>query len=304
MNARQQKTIRSGYATTENNIQLHWRVVGEGPPIVCCNGVGVSTFFWKYIIEHYQETHSVLLWDYRGHGLSQRGLDPYTTDMSVTRHAQDLLIVLDAAFPDSPEQYVLIGHSMGCQVILETYRLLQEKISHLVLLLGTAGNALSTFGNFSYSPLVFRAIRRLLLTVGPRANHLSRPLLSSPIAWPFAHKFALIDPLYTQKEDFTPYLDHMATMDTLLFIQAVWSLQEHSAWELLPDIQCPTLVFAAEKDTFTPIDCSQKITNTIPNATLVHLSDASHAALIEQPEIINYRLDQFLEAGDVSSPPE
>lgn len=296
MTVQKQKNIRSGYATTDNDIQLHWRVIGEGPPIVCCNGVGVSTFFWKYIIEHYQETHSILVWDYRGHGLSQRGLDPYSTDMSVERHAKDLLVILEKAFPASSEPYILIGHSMGCQVILETYRLLREKISHLVLLLGTAGEALSTFGNFSHSPLVFRAIRRLLLTVGPRTNHISRPLLSSPIAWPFTHKFALVDPLYTQKEDFTPYLDHMATMDSLLFIQAVWSLQKHSAWELLPEITCPAMIFAAEKDTFTPIDCSKKIAESIPNSTFVYLSDASHAALIEQPEIINYRLDQFLEA--------
>jgi pimeloyl-ACP methyl ester carboxylesterase len=89
-------------------------------------------------------------------------------------------------------------------------------------------------------------------------------------------------------------------MDSLLFIQAVWSLQEHSAWDLLPEIQCPTMIFAAEKDTFTPLHCSQKIADNIPNSELVFLSDASHAALIEQPEIINYRLDRFFASSSAS----
>ena len=293
MNATQQQTIRSGYATTEDNIQLHWKVLGNGPPLVCCNGVGVGTFFWKYILEHYQENYSVLLWDYRGHGLSQRGLDPYTADMSVERHAKDIQQVISQVFPDSTDKIILLGHSMGCQVILETYRLLRERISHLVLLLGTAGDTLSTFANFSYSPLIFRAVRKLLLTAGPRVNHLSRPLLSSPLAWKLTHTLALVDPFYTKKEDFIPYLEHMATMNSLLFIQAIWALQKHSAWDLLPEVQCPTMIFAAEKDTFTPLHCSQKIADSIPNSELVFLSDASHAALIEQPEIINYRLDRF-----------
>jgi pimeloyl-ACP methyl ester carboxylesterase len=86
----------------------------------------------------------------------------------------------------------------------------------------------------------------------------------------------------------------LATIDMRLFMNAIWSIQEHSAWDLLPQIECPVLVIAAERDDFTPISCAQKITNSIPDASLVVLADGSHAALIEQPEIINYHVNKLL----------
>ena len=110
----------------------------------------------------------------------------------------------------------------------------------------------------------------------------------SPIAWPFATRMALVDPIYTDYDDFLPYLEHLASLDMQLFIRAVWSCQHHSAWDILNEIHCPVLVFAGERDGFTPIECATKVSNAIPNGRLVVLADGSHAALIEQPEIINY----------------
>lgn len=285
--------IRSGYVTTDDNVRLHWKCLGSGIPMICSNGVGVSTFFWKYIAEYFQDRCAVLLWDYRGHGASDRDLDPHTTDMSVPRHAKDLCTVLAAAFPDYDGPVLLAGHSMGCQVSLEAYRTLQKRVKGMFLLLGSAGKTLSTFGNFQHSPLVFRAIRRLAFKIGPKVNRITHPLLLSPIAWPFTLKFSLVDPLYTTYEDFHPYLEHLATIDMLLFMQNILQLDAHDAWDLLPNVHCPTLVFAAEKDTFTPISCAQKMTNLLPFGELIVLADGSHAALIEQPEIINYTMNRF-----------
>ena len=63
--------VRTGFVPTDDGIQLYYRVLGEqGPVIACCNGVGVSTFFWKYVALHFRDRFRVLLWDYRGHGLS------------------------------------------------------------------------------------------------------------------------------------------------------------------------------------------------------------------------------------------
>ena len=286
--------VRTGQATAEDGVYLSWTVKGNGIPFVCCNGVGVSTFFWKYIAESLSDRFAILTWDYRGHGDSDRDLDPLNADMSIKRHAKDLIHVLKDAFPDYDEGILLIGHSMGCQVNLEAYRTLQGRVLGIFHLLGTAGNALSTFGGFEYSPQVFRAVRRLVLKLGHRSNQIIHPLLLSPIAWPFTSKLALVDPIYTKYDDFIPYLEHLATIDMRLFMNAIWSIQEHSAWDLLPQIECPVLVIAAERDDFTPISCAQKITNTIPDASLVVLADGSHAALIEQPEIINYHVNKVL----------
>jgi pimeloyl-ACP methyl ester carboxylesterase len=183
---------------------------------------------------------------------------------------------------------------MGCQVALEARRHHPAWAGGLVLMLGTAGRALETFFDNPRSPMFFRAAHRFLFRVGPRSNCVARMLLESPFGFRVATQLALVDPLYTHKTDFVPYLDHLATLDLRLFIENVIQTNEHDAWDTLPGIDVPVLVIAAENDKFTPRWCSEKIVEQIPGAELLMLADASHAALIEQPITINHRLERFI----------
>lgn len=290
--------ITSGFAKGNDGVELYWRAVGEGPLITCCNGVGVSTFFWKYLVAHFADRHTVIVWDYRGHGRSERKLDPHHEDMSIERHADDLAAVLASAMetlqlsPNSSS--LLVGHSMGCQVALETRRRHPSLVAGLILMLGTAGKTLSTFFDNPRSPMFFKAAHRALFKAGPRANDAIRLLLESPAAFRFATTFSLVDPYYTQKVDFLPYLEHLATLDFRLFIETVCQTNNHDAWDLLPKLERPLLVVAAENDKFTPMWCSEKIVKDTPGAEMLVLADGSHAALIEQPETINHRINRFI----------
>jgi len=290
--------VHSGFALTDDGVSLYWRSVGTGPVIACCNGVGVSTFFWKYLVAHFRDRYTIVVWDYRGHGLSDRTLDPNTADMRIQRHADDLAHVLSSVGQAHGVKglgpALLVGHSMGCQVALETRRRHPHLVGGLVLMLGTAGRALETFFDNPRSPLFFRMARRIIFAAGERSNDLIRPLLESPMAWKVATRFSLVDPYYAKEEDMVPYLEHLATLDQRLFIENVLKTNEHDAWDLLPDLERPLLVIAAENDKFTPRWCSDKIVQETPDAEMLVLADASHAALIEQPETINHRLDRFI----------
>ena len=286
--------VFSGFAEAEDGVQLHWRIVGQGPLLICCNGVGVSTFFWKYLAEHFRSTHRILLWDYRAHGRSQRKLPPESNDMSIERHARDLYCILDHLQESDP--FVLVGHSMGCQVALEAIRMKPSQARGLVLALGTAGQALHTFYDFQYSWILFRGIQRAVAKLGEVSNQVMRPLLRSPLAWTVSKRFKLVDPYYMQETDLLPYLEHLATLDLPTFFQNVIETDRHDCWPLLPSLTIPALVIAAENDKFTPMWCSRKIADTIPQAELMVLADASHAALVEQPQTINQRIQRYLDS--------
>lgn len=283
--------IRSGFATTDDGVHLYWRAIGDGPLITCCNGVGVSISFWKYVVEHFSDRFTVLLWDYRHHGRSDRAIDLSRADLTIDRHARDLVFVLDAV---GARQTMLIGHSMGCQVIFEFRRRNPERVLGLVPMLGSAGRTLETFYDFKHSPVVFKAVSRWMDQAGERAHLVVRPLLESPLAWIVARKAALVDPYYCREEDLLPYIRHIASLDLRVFLHAVLACNDHDAWPSLPDITVPTLVVAAERDTFTPMWLSRKMVSTIPDADFLILADGSHAALIEQPDTISRRLDRFI----------
>ena len=283
--------MEAGFVRAEDGLRLHWRSVGEGPVLVCCNGVGVSTFFWRYVVHHFRDRYRVVLWDYPGHGRSQRVPDPTGADLSVVRLARDLEAVMDAAQVD---RATLLGHSLGCQVIFEAVRRMSDRVDGLVPMLGTAGLALDTFFDWDGSPRLFKGLHRVIYGARGAAHPLTRPLLLGPLAWEFARRLSLVDPERATAADMRPYMEHLGQLDLRLFIEMVLESGKHDAWDVLPALALPVMVVAAERDKFTPMWLSEKMVDVLEDANLVVLENASHAALIEQPERINAELERFL----------
>ncbi|MFT4626645.1 MAG: pimeloyl-ACP methyl ester carboxylesterase [Myxococcota bacterium] len=284
--------IKTGFARASDGVQLYYRVVGTGPPIACCNGVGVSTFFYKYVVQHFSTDHSVLVWDYRGHGRSQRPPSPPTADLSIERNAHDLAAVFDAAGFDTPA--VLLGHSMGCQVILEFARQYPARVSGLVPMFGTYARPLDTFLDWPHSRLAFDILRRLADAGGKVGTRLVKPLYANSFTGELGRVTGVIDRFYADKVDIDKYLEHMEHMDAQVFLRMVHLMADHDMSDFLPQIPVPTLVIAGERDIFTPLHRSHAMAEAIPGAELMVLAEASHAAIVEDPDTINLRIRRFL----------
>jgi len=285
-------SIRSGFARTSDELHLYYRVVGEGPPMICCNGVGVSTFFFKYIVEHYRDRYSVILWDYRGHGRSGTPADVENADFSVERNAQDLQTVLEHLEMNEPA--VLLGHSMGCQVILEFAKQFPQQVRGLVPMFGTFARPLDTFFDFSKSRSIFEVLHKVAAFGGRGGTRMMLPLYASPLAFKMGGLTGLVDRHYALEEDIRKYLEHLLHMDTRVFLRMVSLIADHDLTDDLPNIPAPTLVIAGEKDLFTPLHRSRKMVELLPRAELMILAEASHAAIVEHPRTINRRIDRFL----------
>lgn len=282
---------RSGTVIAEDGTPLAFAAGGpeDARAIVCCNGVGVSTFFWDYVGEYFSPSHQVVVWDYRGHGASGRPRDP--AGIGIADIAGDLARVMDA---NRIEQAVLLGHSMGCQVILEFCHLFPDRVLGLVPMLGAYGNPADTF----LDPRVGRFLVTAAYEVGTRVPDLisvaAKLALHSRIAWPFARVTGLVHPDLCRKSDMEPYLDHLALLDFRVFLEMVRAATEHDAGPYLGELRAPVLVVAGERDLFTPRHLSLEMASRIFNAELLEIPRGSHAALIEQPELINLRLEKFI----------
>ncbi|TNE89154.1 MAG: alpha/beta hydrolase [Deltaproteobacteria bacterium] len=290
-------TIDSGFAQTDDGIGLYWRSVGEGPPLVCCNGVGVSTFFFKYVVRHFREHFQVVVWDYRGHGLSGTPKDVRAADLSVENNARDLALVMDAAGIDQPA--VLLGHSMGCQVILEFAKQFPERAAALVPMFGTFARPLDTFMDSPYSRRAFGVLNAMAKMGGRNTGRMLRPIYASPLSFAVGRGTGLVDKYYCQRRDLENYLDHMVHLDPQVFMRMCELMADHDLTDFLPQCETPTLVIAGENDLFTPLHRSEKMAELLPNSELFILAEGSHAAIVEYPETINRRIERFLVAHDV-----
>ncbi len=279
---------RQGFATAGDGTRLFYGVRGDGPAVVLNDGIGCDGFAWKYLQPHLAADHRVVHWHYRAHGRSGLPVDPGRID--IPAHARDLLSVLDALQID---RAVLVGHSMGTQVSLETYRLAPDRVSALVLMCGSYGKVTATFHGSDMLKQVLPAI----LDAVERRKGLARALwgrLPAKLAFHIARLSKEVDALAIREEDFRPYMEHVALMDPSMFLAMLRLAGEHTAEDLLARITAPTLVISAERDTFTPPALAQHMAEAIPGAELFVLRGASHAAPIEQPVAIQLRLDKFL----------
>jgi pimeloyl-ACP methyl ester carboxylesterase len=57
---------------------------------------------------------------------------------------------------------------------------------------------------------------------------------------------------------------------------------------------------AGERDLFTPLQRSREMASRIPRAELLVLREGSHAAMVEQPELLALTMEKFLRAHQLS----
>ncbi|MEW5735445.1 MAG: alpha/beta hydrolase [Thermodesulfobacteriota bacterium] len=281
------------YATSFDGTKIYYEKYGKGPAIIPCNGIGVSTYFWKYLTEYFEETHTVILWDYRSHGRS--GAAPDFSDLTMSTNARDLKAVMDDA---GISQAVILGHSMGVQTILEFYRLYPEHVAALIPVLGSYGKPMDTFlgtDKMKYGfPFIYFFVNRYPRLTTCMTQTMYKTLFSDVIAFNGARLIKFINWQHFKIDDLIPYVHHLKTLDLRAFTNMARHMQNHSALPWLKDIKAPTLIIAGEDDLFTPWEISEKMRQLIPGAEMLTIPRGSHAALVEQPELMNLRIEKFL----------
>jgi pimeloyl-ACP methyl ester carboxylesterase len=182
---------------------------------------------------------------------------------------------------------------MGTQVALEVYRRHPERVRALVLICGSYGRITHTFhGN----DLLHRVLPTLIEKVR-RYEPIARAFwgrLPPALSYRVAGWLREIDGTTLRPEDFRLYVQHLSDIDLDLYLTMLKKAGDHTAEDVLASVRVPTLVIAAERDTFTPRDVVKDMADRIPGAVYRELTSASHAAPSEQPQLINEYIDDFL----------
>ncbi|HEY5952578.1 MAG TPA: alpha/beta hydrolase [Kofleriaceae bacterium] len=252
-----------------------------------CDGIGCDGYVWRYLRQDLADRFC-LHPHYRGHGRTAPPRDP--SRVTIEDLADDIACVLDDALVD---RAVLIGHSMGVQVALETYRRHESRVSGLVLVCGASSHPLKTFRGSGTLDDLLPMIEKWVHRVPRFVNRLTRTLLPTRLAYEVASRLEIRREL-VEPSDFMPYLEGMARIDTRLFVAMLSSAGQHSADDLLPQVKVPVLVIAGERDGFTPAERSRAMAAAIPGAELLEIPNASHTAPIERPHLVDSTVREFV----------
>ena len=110
---------------------MHFIRAGLGaPPIFFVHGFACSHEDWQPQLDFFSQTNEVVACDLRGHGRTPGR----PQECSIEHYGGDV-----AALVNNLElrNVVLVGHSMGCRVVLEAARLVPRRVSRIVLVDGS-----------------------------------------------------------------------------------------------------------------------------------------------------------------------
>lgn len=105
---------------------ISYEVIGAGEPtLVFVHGWSCDARYWRAQVPYFSKSHRVVVLDLAGHGHSGMARKRYT----MSAFGEDVRAVTEAA---GGRNVILIGHSMGGQVMVEAARLMPARVTGLI----------------------------------------------------------------------------------------------------------------------------------------------------------------------------
>jgi non-heme chloroperoxidase len=284
--------VTHGYVRSFDGTKLFYSIEGKGKPLVFCYGLVCSSLHWTYQIDHFQQDYQAVWFDYRGHQNSEvpKNLDSLTLE----NIARDLGTVLDELNIADP---VLLGHSMGVNVVLEFYRQQPNRVAAMVLANGTTQRPLETLFRHNALQSGFYIFKKLY----KKSPKLISLLLKSQKGNPLARTLVALggfNPHLTPQADIELYIDQVINMDPSILIKLIENYDAYDANAWLHTVKVPTLIIAGEQDKLIPLEQQELMHQLIPNSQLEVIRHGSHCPQMDLPDLVNLRIEKFLAAAN------
>jgi 3-oxoadipate enol-lactonase len=263
---------------TDDGVELAVEVSGEGPGLLLVHGFGGAKEDFADHVLTLARTHTVVIFDHRGHGASDKPTDPGA--YSLDRLAADTLAVADAV---GLEHFRILGHSMGGMVV-RRIAIRESRVDALVMMDTSAGPIPG------FDPSLIDIACDVALTQGKQAL---KDLLdfASALDTP-AYKRVLADrPGYPEYEA-RKWADLSEIMWASIARELAYQSDDLPSMALLT---CPVLVIVGEQDEPFVV-ASHAMAEVIPGAELVIIPNAGHSPQFENPDAWIAALTGFFSA--------
>ncbi len=277
------------YVSAYDGTRLEVQQFGHGPrTMVIANGLGGTLLAWAPLLRALESELRFVSWDYRG----LYGSDPPARpdNLSVHTHVRDMMAVMDAT---GCERATIAGWSMGVQVCVQAAHDLPERVEGLVLINGTYGRVFDTAFQAPMSNRIFPWVNKGAIALGPALP----PLVGA--ATRFRGLPALLERLgivdeRLDREVFLAIAQGFEELDFRVYHRIMEKLHEHDGEPLLSTIEAPALLVAGQRDAMTPPSVRHVFEREMPDCQSFLVPRGTHYSLIEYPELVVGRIEQFL----------
>jgi pimeloyl-ACP methyl ester carboxylesterase len=256
---------------THQNLTFHFEAAGAGLPLLLIHGYPLGCQMWLPQINGLRHACRVIAPDLRGFGASQASSGPVAMDT----FADDCAALLDHL---EIEQAALCGLSMGGYIAFAFWRKYPQRVSRLIL---AATRALPDSAETAENRLKAAA-----LAEKEGAEAIARAMLPK-----------MLSPI-TQAE----HPERTAQVKAIMLEASVAGIvgallgmrQRPDSTPTLPTIGVPALIIRGDDDPFAPLEEAEAMSKAMPQARLARIAQAAHLPNLEQPEIFNRLLGEFM----------
>lgn len=258
------------FCATPDGVQLAYSMIGQGPPLMKTGNwmthleFDLESPIWRHLYRELAKDHTLVRYDARGNGLSDRTV----AEISFDAFVRDLEAVVDAA---ALTRFALLGISQGCAVSIAYAVRHPRRVSHLILYggfaLGWNRRARSAAQKEEDNALL------TLMRVGwGKENPAFRQLFTSQFV-PGGTK--------EQADWFNELQRITVSADVAARIYETYGNADVTA--LLPRVSVPTLVLHTREDARVPFEAGRRMAAGIPGARFLALPGRNHLFLETEP---------------------
>ncbi len=263
------------FCVTKDGVQLAYSRIGEGFPIVKTGNwmthleYDLESPIWRHLYRELTRDHTIIRYDARGNGLSDREVP----DVRFDDFVDDLETVVDAA---GIERFALLGISQGCAVAIAYAVRHPDRVSQLVLHGGYAVGWKKRARTEAEKEAGAAMLTLLRLGWG-QEDASFRQLFTSQFI-PGATK---------EQSDWFNELQRISASPA----DAARNLVANGDIDILPllaQVKTPTLVTHSRRETRVPFEAGRRMAAGIPGARFVPLESRNHLILESEPAFARF----------------
>jgi pimeloyl-ACP methyl ester carboxylesterase len=261
---------KSGKVKT-NGTELYYEITGSGPNLVLIEGLGAALYLWEKQIPELSKYFTVIAYDNRGVGRSDKPAGPYTINMM----AKDLSGLMDSLKISKAH---ILGVSMGGFIAQEFALLYPEKVDKLVL-------AATSAGGKDHIAMSQETLALVLAASGD-----SREMIKKKLSLVYSKEYVSDDSVFEHLVDLR--VDNPQPQEAYQ-AQAMAGVTFDRS-EDVKNINIPTLILGATNDVLVPIQNSYNLNKKIKNSRLKVFDGMGHQFFVEKSKEFNKDVIDFL----------
>lgn len=244
-----------------DGLELHYEIHGAGPVLLLSHGFSATSAMWAGQIEPLARNHTLILWDMRGHGMSDAPADPAQYSEALT--VADMAALLDAV---GTERAIIGGLSLGGYMSLAFHASHPQRVAALL--------AIDTGPGYRRDAARDQWNRTALATAKRFETQGQEAQQAGSIEMATAR--------------------HRDLMGVALAARGMLTQHDARVIDSLPTIAVPTLVVVGSEDA-PYLAPSDYMAGKIPGAEKLVIPNAGHASNIDQPAAFNAGVVDFLD---------